>query len=71
MAETLGNTPAVSRASYVHPTVIEAYLDGDVVREVRAETEKRLGRDLSELTPEEAAVLVLLRQRLVEEERRA
>jgi DNA topoisomerase-1 len=61
----------VSRASYVHPTVIDAYLDGDVVREVRAETEKRLGEELAALTPEEAAVLVLLRQRLVEEERRA
>jgi DNA topoisomerase-1 len=71
VAEELGNTPAVSRASYVHPTVIEAYLDGDVVREVRAAAERRLGKELSALTPEEAAVLVLLRQRLVEEERRA
>ena len=69
VAEELGNTPAVSRASYVHPTVIEAYLDGDVVRQARAAAEKRLGKDVGALRPEEAAVLVLLRQRLVEEER--
>jgi DNA topoisomerase-1 len=24
----LGNTPAVCRASYIHPTVFEAYADG-------------------------------------------
>lgn len=27
-AEQLGNTPTVARSSYVHPAVIEAYLDG-------------------------------------------
>ncbi|MBA3689417.1 MAG: DNA topoisomerase IB [Chloroflexi bacterium] len=31
VAEWLGNTPAVSRKSYVHPTVIEAYLDGEAI----------------------------------------
>ena len=35
VAEWLGNTPAVSRRSYVHPAVIDAYLDGDVVRAAR------------------------------------
>ena len=29
-AERLGNTPAVARNSYVHPAVIEAYLDGRI-----------------------------------------
>ena len=33
VAELLGNTPAVARKSYVHPTVIEAYLDGKVIRQ--------------------------------------
>lgn len=31
VAEWLGNTPAVSRKSYVHPILIEAYLDGEVI----------------------------------------
>ncbi|MEO8638939.1 MAG: DNA topoisomerase IB [Chloroflexota bacterium] len=33
VAEWLGNTPAVARTSYVHPSVIDAYLDGDVIRQ--------------------------------------
>ena len=28
VAEQLGNTPAVCRKCYVHPAVVEAYLDG-------------------------------------------
>ena len=70
VAEKLGNTPAVSRASYVHPTVIDAYLEGDLLRQTREETERVLTEGIAELEPEEAAVLTLLRQRLAEEERR-
>jgi len=32
VAEWLGNTPAVSRKSYVDPMVIDAYLEGDAIR---------------------------------------
>ena len=32
VAEWLGNTPAVSRKSYVDPSVIDAYLEGDAIR---------------------------------------
>ena len=71
VAERLGNTPAVSRASYVHPSVIDAYLDGDVVREARERAEEELSGSLDELPAEEAAVLALLRARLADEEARA
>lgn len=71
VAQRLGNTPVVSRKSYVHPTVIDAYLEGDVVREVRRAADATLGESLADLTPEEAAVLVLLRQRLAKEEKQA
>jgi DNA topoisomerase-1 len=70
VAEHLGNTAAVSRSSYVHPAVIDAYLDGDVVREAREEAERQLKDGLADLSAEEAAVLALLRQRLKAEERR-
>lgn len=70
VAEKLGNTPAVSRASYVHPQIIDAYLEGDLLREVREEADRKLRHELAELTSEEAAVYALLRQRLDEEERR-
>ena len=69
VAEWLGNTPAVSRRSYVHPAVIDAYLDGDVVRAARQTADRKLREDLRRLSPQEAAVLALLRQRLREEER--
>ena len=71
VAERLGNTPAVSRRSYVHPTVIDAYLDGDVVRGARRKAEEELSESLDRLPGEEAAVLALLRQRLAEEEAQA
>ncbi|HEX5039003.1 MAG TPA: DNA topoisomerase IB [Candidatus Limnocylindria bacterium] len=70
VAEKLGNTPAVSRASYVHPTVIDAYLEGDLLRQTREEADRALSERLGELRPEEAAVLALLRKRLADEERR-
>jgi len=71
VAEQLGNTPAISRKSYVHPSVIDAYLDGDVVRAARRRAEQRLSESLQDLEPEEAAVLALLRKRLADEEAKA
>lgn len=61
-AERLGNTPAVARQSYVHPAVLEAYLDG-----VRTPPALRAsGRAVPSATPstpaEEAALLELLRR---------
>jgi DNA topoisomerase-1 len=71
VASELGNTPAVSRRSYVHPSVINAYLDGNVVRDVRRSADRTLRESLDALTPQEAAVLALLRRRLREEEKAA
>ena len=64
VAEKLGNTPAVSRKSYIHPAVIEAYFDGDMLNSMQQEVEAQLSGDLSGLKPEEAAVLGLLQQKL-------
>jgi DNA topoisomerase-1 len=71
VAEELGNTPAVSRKSYVHPDVIGAYLDGNVVSEARKRADRALRTKLDDLEPQEAAVLALLRRRLQVEEERA
>ncbi|HET7521154.1 MAG TPA: DNA topoisomerase IB, partial [Candidatus Limnocylindria bacterium] len=71
VAEELGNTPAVSRKSYVHPSIINAYLDGNVVREARKRADEALTESLDRLQPEEAAVMALLRRRLREEEESA
>jgi len=68
VAERLGNTPAVSRKSYIHPAVIDAYLDGTMLQVLRARTEDELVRELPNLTPEEAAVMTLLQRRLLREQ---
>lgn len=66
VAARLGNTPAVCRRCYVHPEIFDSYLDGNLVRTLRARAEKALREDLPHLGSEEAAVLMLLRDRLAE-----
>jgi DNA topoisomerase-1 len=67
VAERLGNTPSVCRKCYVHPAIIDAYLEGETLDALRQRTEQELTGDLANLAPEEAAVLVLLQQRLARE----
>jgi DNA topoisomerase-1 len=64
VAERLGNTPTVCRKCYVHPVVIESYVDGSLLKTVKDKAREELVRDLADLPPEEAAVLVLLEKRL-------
>lgn len=66
-AARLGNTPAICRKSYVHPEVVNAYLDGGLVEHLKAEVEAELREDLAGLAPEEAAVLSFLQRRLARE----
>jgi DNA topoisomerase-1 len=65
VAERLGNTPSVCRKCYVHPAILEAYVDGSMLDSLRRKAEKELtGSHLADLKPEEAAVVGLLRERL-------
>jgi DNA topoisomerase-1 len=64
VAEKLGNTPSVCRKCYVHPAVLDSYMDGTMVEGLLARAEEKLAEDLHELQPEEAAVLAMLQQRL-------
>jgi len=68
VAERLGNTRAVSRQSYIHPAVLDAYLDGSLIHTLRQRAEAELAEGLKDLEPEEAAVLAFLQQRLAREE---
>ena len=60
VAERLGNTPTVCRKCYVHPAVLDAYLDGSLLETLSRRAEAELARSLRDLEPEEAAVLALL-----------
>ncbi len=70
VSKKLGNTASVCRKCYIHPEVLDAYLDGSLIRtlEQRAKAEMK---NLSRLKPEEAAVLAFLQERLRREKRAA
>jgi DNA topoisomerase-1 len=68
VAEQLGNTPSVCRACYVHPEVIDRYLDGTIV-DALSRRARGVGRGAHALSAEEAAVLGLLQTRLARERR--
>jgi DNA topoisomerase-1 len=63
VAKMLGNTRTVCRKCYVHPLVINAYLDGTLARSLRVKAMKRLEEGTG-LKPMESAVLALLQRRL-------
>jgi DNA topoisomerase IB len=71
VGERLGNTPAVARASYVSPAVVEQYLDGRTIEDFRPRHLRVVGaRDLG-LDLEEQALLSLLRSWRIRQSRAA
>jgi len=58
VAEVLGNTPAICRQCYIHPIVLETYLNGKPIEGLKQGTEKELAQ---------SAVLKLLQAGLSEE----
>jgi DNA topoisomerase-1 len=62
VSKMLGNTRAVCRKCYIHPAILNAYLDGSLVQTVQrraAEVKSKI-----QLTGEESAVLSFLQKRL-------
>jgi DNA topoisomerase-1 len=64
VAARLGNTPTICRKCYVHPEVLNAYIEGQLLLEIREEAGEALREELAQLKPEEAAVLAMLEARL-------
>lgn len=74
VSEHLGNTPSICRKSYVHPSVLERYMDGTMLSllkgdEADGDVEVEAAPD-SGLKPEERAVLRML-EKCLEQEREA
>jgi DNA topoisomerase I len=67
VSSRLGNTPTICRKCYVHPEILNSYMDGNLVLEIRSRAEKELRNNLEGLKPEEAAVLAMLKARLAKE----
>jgi DNA topoisomerase-1 len=64
VAARLGNTPTICRKCYIHPEIITTYIEGSLLFEVKDKVEAELRENLAALSPEETAVLTLLRNRL-------
>ncbi len=64
VAARLGNTVTICRKCYIHPQVLDGYLNGNLVLQVQAEARAELRDALGSLQPEEAAVLAMLVSRL-------
>jgi DNA topoisomerase-1 len=64
VAKILGNTPTICRKCYVHPVVLESYLDGDMIEGLRQKTEEALSANLEDLRAEEAAIMSFLQEKL-------
>ena len=71
VAERLGNTPAVTRDSYVSPAVVEQYLDGRTIDDFRPRHLRVVKARDAALSGEERAMLSLLRSWRIRRARQA
>lgn len=61
-SDKLGNTPTICRKCYVHPAVIDTYMNGALLTAALGRSERRLTDGPNGLDADEAVVLALLRQ---------
>jgi DNA topoisomerase-1 len=71
VAKMLGNTPAICRTCYVHPAVLETYLDGNFIAGLNPKNEENGRNSVSprrvlDLHSGEAAILKFLRSHFAE-----
>jgi DNA topoisomerase-1 len=71
VAGLLGNTPAICRKCYLHPAIIDAYLDRTLTRTLGSKAVKRHAISARHLNRTETTVLALLRRRTHRADRRA
>src|SRR5438067_8014393 len=64
VAKHLGNTPAICRRCYIHPAILDGYLDGTLLQTLADRTDDYLREHIDGMSPEEAAVTAFLRLRL-------
>jgi DNA topoisomerase I len=69
VAKHLGNTPAICRRCYIHPAVLEGYLDGTLLTTLKDQTRAYLTENIFGMSAEEAAVAAFLGLRFDELER--
>ncbi len=65
-SDRLGNTPAVARKSYVHPAILDAYMDGSIGGALLEAAEDQVDPPSAPDPREERQVVALLRKQLAE-----
>jgi DNA topoisomerase-1 len=65
VAQRLGNTPAVCRKCYVHPAVLEAYLNGTSLETAKRKLDEEIAEHSHALREEESTLVQLLQERLL------
>jgi len=60
VAKILGNTPAVCRQCYIHPAVLEAYLNGNAINGFKPNTQEEFEKQGIDFASAQAAVLKFL-----------
>jgi DNA topoisomerase I len=63
VARRLGNTASVCRKCYIHPAILDAYMDGATIDTIKARA-ATLARSRAALSREESAVVRMLERRL-------
>lgn len=62
VAKRLGNTPSICRKCYIHPNIIDTYLEGNLEKYLQHQINDILTDSLESLSSEEAAVLAFLKK---------
>lgn len=65
VASKLGNTPSVCRKCYIHPAVLEHYLNGTTLTATKRKLDKEIAAHQHSLRQEEQALVTLLQQRML------
>lgn len=64
VAQSLGNTPAICRKSYIHPYILESYGSGEMNGQLKCKPQDESDAECTGLTPQERAVLAFLEKKL-------
>jgi DNA topoisomerase-1 len=67
VAERLGNTAAVCKKCYIHPFILDSYLDGTMAQAFQKPRDREVALKNGSLKPEEQSVLNFLQKRLAAE----
>jgi DNA topoisomerase-1 len=63
VAKRLGNTKAVCRKCYIHPAILDAYMEGATIQTIKSRA-TRMARQGINLNAQESAVVGMIERRL-------